>query len=78
MKEIKLGKYQHYKGNFYEVIGLAHHSETFEPLVVYKGLFTSPEYGKNAIWVRPQKMFFENVVINGKEVPRFKFISESI
>lgn len=64
----------HYKGKKYEVIGEAHHSETFEELVVYRGLFTSPEFGKNALWVRPKKMFLEKVEVDGKKVPRFKYI----
>ncbi len=74
MEEIKLGKYQHSKGKFYEVIGVAHHSETFEELVVYRALFDSPEFGKNALWVRPKKMFLENVTLNGEILPRFKYI----
>ena len=74
MNEIKLGKYQHYKGNMYEVIGLARHSETLEELVVYKALYTSPEFGDGALWVRPRAMFFENVIVNGLEVPRFKLV----
>jgi len=49
MEEIKLGKYQHYKGNMYEVIGLARHSETLEEMVVYKALYISSEFGKNAL-----------------------------
>ncbi len=76
MEEVKLGKYQHYKGKFYEVIGIARHSETLEELVVYRALYESKEFGKDALWVRPKKMFLENVVINGKEVPRFKFIEK--
>ncbi|MCX6818572.1 MAG: DUF1653 domain-containing protein [Candidatus Aenigmarchaeota archaeon] len=74
MKEIKLGKYRHYKGKFYKVIGTARHSETLEELVVYKALYASKEFGKNALWVRPKKMFLENVVIGGKKVLRFKFV----
>jgi hypothetical protein len=66
---IKLGKYRHYKGNEYQVIGVAKHSETLEELVVYKAL-----YGNKQIWVRPVKMFLEKVEVNGKKVPRFKFI----
>ena len=69
-----LGKYQHYKGQYYEVIGVAHHSETLEELVVYRALYESPEFGNNALWVRPRKMFLEEVMIEGKKVPRFKFI----
>ncbi|MEE9525114.1 MAG: DUF1653 domain-containing protein [Candidatus Woesearchaeota archaeon] len=66
---MKLGKYKHYKGNFYEVIGVAKHSETQAELVVYKAL-----YGEEELWVRPKKMFLENVNIEGKEMPRFEFI----
>lgn len=62
------GKYQHYKGEFYEVIGTARHSETLELLVVYKALY-QPE-GEN-LWVRPLKMFTEEIEINGKKVKRF-------
>ena len=72
--EIKLGKYLHYKGKMYEVIGVGRHSETLEEFVVYK--HDSKEYGKDSIWVRPKKMFFENVIVNDKEVPRFKFLEE--
>lgn len=75
MNEIKLGKYQHYKGNFYEVIGIARHSETLEEMVVYCALYESKDFGKNALWVRPKTMFLENVIIDGKEMTRFKFLS---
>ena len=71
---VKPGKYLHYKGNLYEVIGVARHSETLEELVVYKALYDVPEYGKNSLWVRPKKMFLETVDVDGKEIPRFKFI----
>lgn len=70
---MELGKYQHYKGRFYEVIGVAKHSETLEELVVYRALYED-EFGKNALWVRPKKMFMENVTIGNKVVPRFKFV----
>lgn len=73
-QEIKPGKYQHYKGNYYDVIGVAHHSETLEPLVVYKALYESPEFGNNALWVRPLPMFVENIKVEGKLMPRFKYI----
>ena len=71
MKKIKLGRYQHYKGKFYEVIGTARHSETLEELVVYKALYVS-EFGRNTLWVRPAKMFGEKVKVSGRLVPRFK------
>ena len=66
---IKTGKCQHYKGNCYEVLGTAKHSETLEEFVVYKAL-----YGEGEIWVRPLEMFGEEVNINGLKVPRFKYI----
>ena len=76
MEEVKIGKYKHYKGKFYEVIGTCHHSETFEELVVYRALFESPEFGPNALWVRPKKMFLEEVEVQGKKVPRFEFVGD--
>jgi hypothetical protein len=60
------GKYRHYKGHDYDVIGVATHSETREAMVVYR-----PLYGEGALWVRPLAMFTENVIVDGKEVPRF-------
>lgn len=74
MEEMKLGKYQHYKGNLYEVVGFARHSETLEEMVVYRALYSSPEFGDWALWVRPKKMFFENVIVDGLEIPRFKLV----
>ncbi len=70
---LKLGKYKHYKGKEYEVIGIARHSETLEELVVYKALY-QPE-GDN-LWVRPLKMFMEEVEIEGKKIPRFEFLDK--
>jgi hypothetical protein len=70
---MKLGKYQHYKGNFYDVIGLAIESETMEEVVVYRALYKN-EDGKSTLWVRPKKSFFETVIVEGKEVLRFIFI----
>ena len=66
--KLKLGRYQHYKGNYYEVIALAKHSETLEEMVVYKSIV------KGLIWVRPLKMFVEDVSVDDKKVPRFKFV----
>lgn len=66
---IELGTYRHYKGNEYEVLGVAHHSETMEELVVYRAL-----YGEHELWVRPLEMFVENVMINGITQPRFRKI----
>lgn len=74
MAEVKLGLYKHYKGNVYRVLALARHSETLEEVVVYEGLYDSPEFGRNPIFVRPKKMFCESVVVDGKEIPRFEFV----
>lgn len=60
------GKYRHYKGGDYEVIGIARHSETDEPLVVYRCL-----YDNGSLWVRPLAMFLETVIVDGRTVPRF-------
>lgn len=65
-RELSPGKYRHYKGNDYEVLGVARHSETEEPLVVYRQL-----YGEGGLWVRPLAMFREQVVVDGQSVPRF-------
>ena len=70
---LKPGKYKHYKGNLYQVLGTARHSETLEELVVYKALYQSE--GKN-LWVRPLQMFTETIEINGQQIPRFQFIEE--
>ncbi len=74
MTKIKLGKYKHFKGGEYEVIGLAKDSETLEELVIYKAMYDSKKFGKNAFWVRPKKMFLEKVIVNGKEIPRFEYL----
>ena len=66
------GRYRHYKGGEYEVMGVARHSETHEPLVVYR-----PLYNDSGWWVRPHAMFFENVVIDGVEQPRFAWVGEA-
>ncbi len=68
---LKAGVYQHYKGNEYQVMEVARHSETEEYLVVYRAL-----YGDKGLWVRPLSMFEENVEVNGVETPRFKFLRE--
>jgi len=61
-----LGRYRHYKGGEYEVVGVARHSETHEPLVVYR-----PLYNASGWWVRPHAMFFESVTTAGRTQPRF-------
>lgn len=71
MSKLPLGKYRHFKGKEYEVIGVAKHSETLEKMVVYRAL-----YGKKDLWIRPLKMFLEKVKIDGKKIPRFKFLGK--
>ena len=69
MAEIKLGKYRHFKGNEYEVIGIAKNSETLEETVVYRAL-----YGEKELWVRPASMWNETVERDGKIYKRFEFL----
>lgn len=68
---IQTGKYRHYKGNEYEVIGVARHSEDESELVVYRTL-----YGDHSLWVRPLAMFIEDVEVDGKSVPRFAYVGD--
>jgi hypothetical protein len=72
MPELQPGAYRHYKGNLYEVLGAATHSETDESLVVYRAL-----YGGRGLWVRPLAMFQENVELDGQSVRRFAPIDGS-
>jgi len=65
-KNLKLEKYEHYKGNQYEILGVVRHSETLEELVVYRAL-----YDEGQIWVRLLKTFLEEVEVDGKKIPRF-------
>lgn len=69
--DIKLGKYRHFKGNEYEVIAIAKHSETLEETVVYKAL-----YGDGGYWVRPASMWNETVIKDGKAFKRFEFLGK--
>ena len=72
MSIIKGGIYRHYKGNKYMVIDVAKHSETLEPMVVYKAL-----YGEGGVWVRPAEMWDEVITKDGVSVPRFEYIGEN-
>lgn len=67
--QITPGIYRHYKGNEYQVLGLAKHSETLDALVLYRAL-----YGDFGLWVRPLTMFSEAVIVNGEEIQRFSLI----
>jgi len=73
MNPIPLGAYRHYKGNVYEVIGFAKHSETLEPMVVYKA-----QHGDGGAWVRPLSMWENPIEVDGKTVKRFEYAGESV
>lgn len=66
---MKPGRYRHYKGQQYVVLGVARHSETEEELVVYR-----QDYGSHGLWVRPKSMFLESVEVEGRPVPRFEYL----
>lgn len=68
--DVPLGKYRHFKGNLYELIEIAHHSETQEPMAVYRAL-----YGERGLWVRPLHMFLETIERDGKQVQRFQHVA---
>jgi len=68
---LKPGRYRHYKGKDYEVLGTARHSETEEAFVVYRAL-----YGERGLWVRPEAMFTEEVTVDGRRVPRFQYLGQ--
>lgn len=67
VRSIPTGRYRHFKGNEYEVLYIAHHSETLEPLVIYRAL-----YGKGEVWARPAEMWNETVERDGRTFPRFR------
>lgn len=69
MTTVQPGRYRHFKGNEYTVLGVALHSETQEELVVYR-----KEYGDHSLWVRPKQMFLETVEVDGKAIPRFRYV----
>jgi cupin 2 domain-containing protein len=69
---IQAGRYRHFKGNEYTVLGVARHSETLEELVVYR-----QEYDEHGLWVRPKQMFAETVKVDGRDVPRFQHLGSS-
>ncbi len=66
LPDVPLGRYRHYKGMEYELLGAVRHSETLEPMALYR-----PLYGEGAMWVRPYAMFFETVLIDGVAQRRF-------
>ena len=72
MQAIKTGRWRHFKGMEYEVLGVATHSESGEPMVVYRAL-----YGEGGLWVRPASMWNETVERDGQTFPRFTYIGEA-
>ena len=69
--QLKTGKYRHFKGGEYELLFVANHSETLEKMVVYRAL-----YGEKEVWVRPLRMWTEEVDIGGEKTPRFRYVGE--
>jgi hypothetical protein len=70
LPETPPGRYRHYKGGEYEVVGVARHSETLEPMVIYR-----PLYNESGLWIRPYSMFFEQVQVAGELQPRFSIVT---
>src|SRR5712675_1808456 len=70
-RDVPAGRYRHYKGNLYEVLGVARHSETEEELVVYRAL-----YGERGLWVRPVTLFLQPALVEGQAVPRFRYLGD--
>ena len=69
LPDAPIARYRHYKGGLYDLVGIARHSESHEPMVVYR-----PLYGEGALWARPFTMFFESVVHEGQSLPRFSMV----
>jgi len=78
MNEVKLGRYKHYNGKFYELIAVGRIRKDKETVVVYRGLYEDPEFGKNPVWVQPKARFFENVKVDGVEMPRFQYYNPGV
>jgi len=74
MDEIKPGKYRHYKGGQYDVIGVARNEADLQEFVIYRSLYDAPDFPKGSLWARAKKSFQEKVVVDGVERPRFEFI----
>ena len=71
-KTLQIGTYEHYKGLQYQVLAVARNEATLEEVVVYKGL-----YGEQDVWVRPLKSFLETMAIEGRDIPRFRFLEKT-
>ncbi len=77
MSEIKKGIYEHYKGNLYEVLDTGIHTEAREQVVIYKALYKG-DFKEGQLWVRPLAMFQEDVLIDGKKIPRFRYLRPAL
>jgi hypothetical protein len=76
MEKVKAGRYRHFKGPEYEVLGVARHSETLDEFVIYRQLIDHSRFGRQPLWIRPKKMFLETVERDGKKVPRFSYLGK--
>ncbi|MBU6389127.1 DUF1653 domain-containing protein [Patescibacteria group bacterium] len=76
MKDPRPGKYQHYKGEYYQVFGVAHDSDTGEEYVMYQGLYDSPEFGPRPLWVRKKDSFLKLATVDGKTVERYRYVGD--
>lgn len=74
MDQVKIGVYEHFNGQKYQVIEMARDSETNEEVVVYRALYNSEKFGNRTLWIRKKRNFLEDVLVDGKKVPRFRFI----
>ena len=70
-EEVKPGRYRHYKGKEYQVIGIAKHSENLENYVVYRAL-----YGDGQLWIRPSEMFLGRITVDGRKIARFEYLGD--
>jgi hypothetical protein len=70
---MKIGKYKHYKGKMYELIGTGINTETEEEVAIYKSLYSTDKYPNGSIWVRPLAMFQDKIKVGGEVIPRFKY-----
>jgi cyclomaltodextrinase len=71
LQDVRPGRYRHFKGNEYEVLGVAKHSETLEDVVVYRAL-----YGEHGLWIRPVAMFLDTIERDGRKIRRFEYIGD--
>ena len=72
--KVALGKYRHYKGGEYEVMGVGCNESDLQEVVIYRSLYDAPDFPKGSLWVRLKESFLEKVVVDGVERPRFEFI----